>query len=59
MMIGIKRKSPLLGTEDSTDKAEAFLYKFTYAKYNKASAFIQERNEKTEEKPKWKKTRHN
>ena len=41
MMTGIKRKSPLLGTEDSTDKAEAFLYKYTYTKYNKAPAFIQ------------------
>lgn len=58
-MTGGKRKRPLLRTEVFSQKAEAFIYKFSNSKYNKASAYIQYKNMKTEEKCKWKKTRQN
>lgn len=56
---GGKRKKPLLEQRTFPKKPKPSYTSLLNSKYNKASAYIQYKNMKTEEKCKWKKTRQN
>lgn len=58
-MTGGKRKSPLREQRTFPTKPKLSYTNSLNSKYNKASAYIQYKNMKTEEKYKWKKTRQN